>query len=112
MCIRDSPQTTLSAYAGRRTDGTITLLVINKSNVAQNASIDLDGSTGTYVATADVVSADALTSTSIVYNGSRIQPSDLASVPSLDLGPVDERTMMHSFEPYSISLLVLSPTGA
>ena len=107
-----NPQTTLSAYAGRRTDGTITLLVVNKSDIAQTASIDLDGSTATYTATADVVTAEALTSTSIVYNGSGIQPSDLASVPSLDLGPVDEQTMTHSFEPYSISLLVLSPTGA
>jgi hypothetical protein len=107
-----SRQTALSAYAGRRADGTITLLVVNKSNIAQNASIDLDGSTATYSATADVVTTEALNSTSIVYNGSPIQPSDLASVPSLDLGTVDEQTMTHSFDPYSISLLVLTPTGA
>lgn len=107
-----NPQASLSVYAGRRADGTITLLVVNKSNIAQDASIDLDGSTATYSAKADVVTTEALNSTSIMYNGSPIQPSDLASVPSLDLGPVDEQTLTHSFDPYSISLLLLTPTGA
>jgi alpha-L-arabinofuranosidase len=106
------PQTTLSAYAGVRADGTITLLVVNKSDTAQTASIDLDGSTATYTATADVVAAQTLTSTGITYNNSTTQPSDLASVPPLDLGPVDGHTLTHSFDPYSISMLLLTPTSA
>jgi hypothetical protein len=106
------PQTTLSAYAGVRNDGTITLLVVNKSNTAETASIDLDGSAATYTATADVVTAQTLISTGITYNNSTTQPSDLASVPSLDLGPVDGHTLAHSFEPFSISLLLLTPTNA
>jgi hypothetical protein len=106
------PQTTLSAYAGVRADGTITLLVVNKSNTAQTASIDLDGSTVTYTAKADVVTAEAMTSTGVTYNNSTSQPSDLASVPPLDLGPVDGHTLTHSFEPFSISLLLLTPTSA
>jgi hypothetical protein len=106
------PQTTLSAYAGVRADGTITLLVVNKSNTAQTASIDLDGSTGTYTATADVVAAKVLTSKSITYNNSTTEPSDLASVPPLDLGPVDGHTLAHTFEPFSISMLLLTPTTA
>jgi hypothetical protein len=106
------PQTTLSAYAGVRADGTITLLVVNKSNTAQAASIALDGSTATYTAKADVVAAKELTSTGITYNNSTTQPSDLASVPSLDLGPVDGNTLTHSFDPFSISLLLLTPTNA
>jgi hypothetical protein len=106
------PQTTLSAYAGIRADGTITLLVVNKSNVAQTASIDLDGSTATYTAKADVVTAHTLSSTGITYNNSTAQPTDLASVPPLDLGPVDGHTLTHNFDPYSISMLLLTPTSA
>jgi len=105
------PQTTLSAYAGVRADGTITLLVVNKSNIAQTATIGLDGSTSNYTAKADVVTAPTLNATGITYNNSTAQPSNLASVPALDLGPVDGHTLAHSFEPFSISMLLLTPTG-
>lgn len=105
------PQTALSAYAGIRADGTITLLVINKSSTAQTASIDLEGSTAAYTAKADVVTAQALNATSVTFNRSTANPSDLAAVPPSDLGPVNGHKLSHSFEPFSISLLLLTPTA-
>jgi alpha-L-arabinofuranosidase len=103
---------TLTAHAGRDEGGTITLLVVNKTGTAQPASIDLAGSTATYTAIQDIVTTEALDSTSISYNGSTGTPSNLASLPAKNLGSVTNGTMTHSFDPFSITLLHFIPNGA
>jgi len=106
-----NPEETLSMYAGVRADGTLTLMVVNKASSPQSASIGLDGATSGYTAKADVVTAQSVTSTTVTYNGSDAQPSDLASVPAIDLGPVTGHTFTHTFEPLSVSMLLLTPTA-
>ncbi|MGZ6958670.1 MAG: alpha-L-arabinofuranosidase, partial [Ilumatobacteraceae bacterium] len=96
---------TLSAHAGRREGGTITLLVVNKTDTAQPASIDLEGSSATYTAEQDVVTTESLDATTVSYNGSTGRPSDLAALPAQVLGSVTSGTMKHSFDPFSITLL-------
>ena len=102
---------TLSAHAGRDDRGTITLLVVNKTDVAQTASIDLEGSTATYSAKQDVVTTEALDATSVDYNGSTARPTDLATLPAQNLGSIKGGMMTHSFDPFSITLLQFVPSG-
>jgi hypothetical protein len=85
---------------------------VNKTGTAQPASIDLAGSTATYTAIQDIVTTEALDSTSISYNGSTGTPSNLASLPAKNLGSVTNGTMTHSFDPFSITLLHFIPNGA
>ncbi len=92
-----NPETTLSVYAGRRADGAITLLAINKTaqpiavTLALPAQLQLSGST---VVTADDLMAETVTVTTT-------PPVNDAAT----MNQTDGHQMEITFAPYAISLL-------
>ncbi len=105
-----SAETELSAYAGRATDGTISVLAINKTGEPATAQVRIGSGAATYSARADVVSATSLEATTVTYNGSDDPSVDLAEPPAADLGTVGAE-FDHTFPPYSVTLLRLTPEG-
>ncbi len=105
------PGDTLAVYGGRHSDGTISLIAINKTAEPIESPVRLDGSTGSFTATADVVQADSLESATITYNGVTEQITDLDSEPGADLGATDAGAISATFEPHSITLLRFTPVG-
>ena len=106
-----SAETELSAYAGRATDGTISVLAINKTAEPDDRAMFASTSgAATYGARADIVSATSLDATTVTYNGSDNPSADLAEPPAADLGTVGAE-FDHTFPPYSVTLLRLTPEG-
>jgi alpha-L-arabinofuranosidase len=102
-------RTQLTAYGGRRDDGTLTLLVINKSAESLNAEIDISGATRAYSGVADVVAARALDSTSMTYNGATLGDDPLAAHPGQAFESVSGTPIERAVAPFSITLLTLTP---
>ena len=102
------PATSLGAYAGRSADGTINVLVINKSSDPVTATMTIDGVSGSMDATADVMSATAVDAATVSWNGAATFDT-LASKPGAALGPVDAAGFEHTFAPLSLTLLHLTP---
>jgi alpha-L-arabinofuranosidase len=103
-----SSETELSAYAGRAADGTISVLAINKTNEPTTARLRVGAGAATYTARADVAAADSLDATTVAFNGSNDPSVDLIDPPASDLGEVGPE-FDHTFAPYSVTLLRLSP---
>jgi hypothetical protein len=102
-------RTQLTAYAGRRGDGTLTLLVINKSSESLNAEIDIAGATQAYSGVSDVASAPALDSTSMMYNEATLGNDALAAHPGQNFESVAGAPIERIVAPFSITLLTLTP---
>lgn len=100
--------TTLSVYAAATPDGGITVLAVNKTGDDVEARLRLDGATGPYRVTADVAAADSVDATSMTFNGEADPPVDLAQVASLPVGDATG-SLTYAFEPYSITVLHLTP---
>jgi len=103
-----SAETTLSAYAGRSSDGTLSVLAINKTGDPLDVQIRLAGVSGSFRAEADVFSAKNLEATIGVFNGNPSPAEDLSDVPPKDLGTVDG-PLDYTFAPYSVTLIRLKP---
>jgi hypothetical protein len=103
-----SSETELSAYAGRAADGTISVLAINKTDEPITARLRVGAGAETYTARADVASAGSLDAKTIAFNGSDDPSVDLADPPATDLGEVGPE-FDHSFTPFSVTLLRLTP---
>ena len=99
---------TLSAYAATSADGTISVLAVNKTDHAVDARLRLDGASGSYDVTANVAGASAVDATSMSYNGQADPPVDLTQVAPLPVGTATG-TFEYAFEPYSITVLHLTP---
>lgn len=99
--------TEASAYAGRAADGSIALLLVNKTGAPLTATIVLDGVTSPRSATADVAQAASLDDREMVYNGAATRSTDLSASPgaSLQAGP----QFVYEFAPTSITLLTIAP---
>ncbi len=111
-----SAETTLSVYAGRIDDQTLSLLAINKTGSSLDTTIAIDGVAAINGGTVDVVSATSLGSQSVTFNGVADPSDDLANAPGAAL-PGSEVPFSFSFAPYSITLLQMStsdvvPTAA
>jgi alpha-L-arabinofuranosidase len=107
----DSPlpnATTLSVYAGRAADGSLSLLAINKTGGPLDARVRIAGASGTLKASADVFQAASLTANEITLNGVASPAADLSDAPAKDLGSV-EGELDYTFAPYSITLIRLAP---
>jgi alpha-L-arabinofuranosidase len=99
---------TLSVYAGRSADGTLTILAINKTGEAIDSLIQIDGAAPLTTGTADVIQATSLQATSVTFNGVSNPSDDLKNAPATKLKEIG--TPLHySFAPYSVTLLRLKP---
>ncbi len=100
--------TTLSTYATRHEDGTISVLAINKTGAPIDVRINLAGLTKTMQVSADVLDAESLETTDVLYN-ERINPApDLSNAPSKALGAATG-SFDHSFVKYSVTVLRFRP---
>ena len=104
-----STETELSAYAGRASDGTISVLAINKTGEPIDRS-RADRWRGGHVQRAVPMSSapTSLDATTVTYNGSDDPSVDLTEPPAADLGAVGPE-FDHTFVPYSVTLLRLTP---
>lgn len=98
--------TTLSVYAGKLDDDTVSLLAINKTGEDINASIQMDGVSRLISGTVDIAQAESLDAQSVQFNGIQ-NPSDiLSTAPSLPLTDL-AFPFSYTFPPYSVVLLRL-----
>jgi alpha-L-arabinofuranosidase len=103
-----STETELSAYAGRADDGTVSVLAVNKTAEPMTARVRIGGGAATYTARADVAAATSLDATTITFNGSDDPSVDLTEPTATELGAVGPE-FDHTFAPYSVTLLRLTP---
>lgn len=102
-------KTQLSVYAGRRADGAITLLVINKTDAAIDADLDISGLPGAASVSADVVAADGPDATSMIVNGDDDPTAPFADKPAATLAPLTDGSGSATFALWSITLLTVTP---
>jgi hypothetical protein len=101
---------TLSAYAGRDQDGSLTLLAINKTALPISTTIQIQGLTGEHELLRYVVEADSLESLSVRYNGTVSTGATPLATPPASLGRING-VIDQTFSPFSITLLRLSPAS-
>ncbi len=101
---------TLSAYAGRRTDGTVTVIVLNKTSDPIAADLQLAGATTGFDARADVMTATSMDAGGVSFNGKVSTDTNLDATPGAALGLVTNGALHMSFSPSSITLVTLTPT--
>jgi alpha-L-arabinofuranosidase len=99
--------TTLSVYAGRADDGTLSILAINKTADPLDVQVQIAGANVDFRLSSDTLAAQRLEDIDITFNGVASPAIDLSDAPSLDLGTVNG-PFDHTFPPYSITLLRLS----
>ncbi len=103
-----SDATTLSTYAARAADGTISVLAINKTGEPIDVSIALAGLTKPVKVSADVLEAETLETTDILFN-ERLSPQpDFSNAPAKALGQATG-SFDYSFAKYSITVLRFKP---
>ncbi|MEI7768980.1 MAG: alpha-L-arabinofuranosidase [Chloroflexales bacterium] len=102
-------ETTLSVYAGRSADGSISVLAINKTDKPLDARVLIAGAAGARHATANVVAAKNLEATEITFNGVSDPATDFSDAPAKDLGTIDG-FLDYTFAPYAITLIRLAPS--
>jgi hypothetical protein len=93
-------ETTLSLYAGRTADGSITLLAINKTDDPITAPIQLGPTTRQWFGSADVLHTTSLTADSILRNGNPAANNAPPTPINLFSG-----STTYTFQPFSVSLL-------
>ncbi len=101
-----SASTTFSAYAALANDG-LTILGINKTGQALDATLTLENFLPTGGGAAYVAAGASLDAASVSYNGNANPPINLASVPPLALSGVTP-VFNYSFAPYSVTTLRLA----
>ncbi len=98
----------LSVYAGRLADGTVTLLVINKSDRFADVEITLSGGGQISGGLADVVTAPSLDAETAMFNGVAEPADDLSDAPPLSVERGQGNRLAYTFEPFAITLLRLA----
>lgn len=99
--------TTLSVYAGRIDENTISILAINKTADPLTTTIQLQNGPTVTGGLADVLTGDSLEAQAITFNGQSSPDPDFANAPSLPLAVGDD-PLSYTFAPYSVTLLRLS----
>lgn len=99
--------TTLSVYAGRIDDNTISILAINKTADPLPTTIQLQNVPTVTSGLVDVLTGDSLEAQTITFNGQSSPDPDFANAPSLPL-EISDGPFSYTFAPYSITLLRLS----
>ena len=104
-------QAELSAYAGRASDGTITLLVLNKTSEPIEASVEFVGASTSYDGGVDVASANSMDAQDMLFNGSGDTTAALAADgPATSIGPIGAGSTPMRFDPVSMTLVTLTPS--
>jgi hypothetical protein len=102
-------ETTLSVYAGKHEDGTVSLLAINKTEAPISSNINILNSIQPFTSgTVDVIQAESLDSEYVTWNGVENPADDLSDAPSSLLQSIENPTSF-SFAPYSITLIRFMP---
>jgi alpha-L-arabinofuranosidase len=107
----DSPlpnETTLSVYAGRASDGTLSIMAINKTDKPLDVRLQIAGLTKALHASADIFAATNLEATEISFNGVANPATDFSNAPAKDLGTIDS-FLDYTFIPHSITLIRFKP---
>jgi hypothetical protein len=101
----------LSAYAGRTADGTVTLLVLNKTSEPIEASVEFAGASTSFDGGIDVASAASMDAQDMLFNGSGDTAAALAAEsPARSIGPIGSGTTPMTFDPVSMTLVTLTPS--
>lgn len=101
--------TTLSVYAGKDEDGTVSLLAINKTGDAISSSIHILNALEPFTSgIVDVIQADSLDSDSVTWNGVDDPADDLSDAPPSLLESIENPTN-YTFAPYSVTLIRFVP---
>ncbi|MFZ0545822.1 MAG: hypothetical protein WAM60_10320, partial [Candidatus Promineifilaceae bacterium] len=101
-----SAESILSVYAGQLDADTITVLAINKTDEAIDASIFLQNSPTIVSGFADVLAGESLDSQTISFNGQKSPAPDFSDAPASPI-TIDGNPFMYHFAPYSVTLLSL-----
>lgn len=99
--------TTLSIYAGRIDENTISILAINKTAAPLTTTINLENGPTITGGLVDVLTGDSLEAQAITFNGQSSPDPDFANAPSLPL-EITDGPVSYTFAPYSVTLLRLS----
>jgi alpha-L-arabinofuranosidase len=102
------PARELSVYAGRAGAGTVSVLVINKSERPADVQITLNGVRRITDGRVDSLTATSADATAAAFNGVADPKDDLSDAPSLPLKGSPTGRLSYTFAPYSITLLRLS----
>ena len=105
--VNRDPGTELAVYASQHSsNGAITLLVINKSDTVQEASIKLKDFVPAGNAEIFVAQGDSLDDVSIQYNGLENPPNDLSLVPAIVKTGISRR-FSYDFTPFSLTSITI-----
>ena len=98
--------TSLSVYAGQNDEDTITILAVNKTGEAVEASILLENSTPIINGFADILAGESLDSLAVTFNGQNNAAADFSDVHPSPI-EVEGNPFIYTFTPYSVTLLQL-----
>jgi alpha-L-arabinofuranosidase len=98
----------VSVYAGRREDGTLTLLALNKTDDPIDAKIRLKGGKTSLAGTADVLTATSLDAPEVSFNGVTGPHTDVNFAPATALSGLSPNGFSYVLPASSIVLLQLS----
>ncbi|MCB8977288.1 MAG: alpha-L-arabinofuranosidase [Ardenticatenaceae bacterium] len=98
--------TTLSIYAGRIDENTVSILAINKTADPLETAIQLENSPAIASGLVDILTGDSLEATAITFNGNSSPAADFSDAPSEPL-TINSDPFTFTFPPYSITLLRL-----
>jgi alpha-L-arabinofuranosidase len=98
--------TSLSVYAGQNDEDTITILAVNKTGEAFEASILLENSTPIINGFADILAGESLDSLAVTFNGQNNAAADFSDVHPSPI-EVEGNPFIYTFTPYSVTLLQL-----
>ena len=99
---------TLDVFCGRDDAGVLSVMAINKTDAPVESSI-AGLAASTYDVVVDVAAATSLDDTTMVYNGSSNRALPLDDSPGTSLGSTVGGSIDVTFDPFSITLVTLSP---
>jgi hypothetical protein len=97
----------LTVFSGRRSDGAVTLLVLNKSVVAKRAEVSLRSAAGVRSVTTDVAQGASLAARTMTFNGVADPSDDRSNAPGVTVYLGAASTFVQSFPAASITLLAI-----
>lgn len=94
----------VSSYAAKAADGSIRVMVINKTGAPVDARVTLGGTRAPMAVTSDVLSASSLKTKNVSFNGVARPATDFSNAPAKSLGTATG-FLDHTFAPFSVTVL-------